>query len=255
MENFILLKDIAKYAVPSMVSTFTIVFSLLINMRILGSIDVNYLYILALYLPINYYLISLYESFRASSIAVSSISKSVEDKYFITNNIFILIFFIFITFFISSILFVLCQKIIVRLLHVYSFYQIIFIHFGFCMILVSSFICLNHVFIAIFYGIGKPRTSMLLTIAAAIASCLLTYLLSFYFKLRLFSFVFSTFISYLGVIFFSILSTDFAPKILSFIFSKSVESIELIGVTTCIPLFFNIPKSSLLPIPSSLASS
>ena len=204
MENLTILKNIAKYAVPTTVSTFATIFSVLINLKILGTINANYLYILALYIPLNYYLISLYESFRASAIAISSIAQGVEDKEFLSSNIAILSLFVLFIFLISGLFFLFSQHAVVGLLHVNVIERFVFIQFSFYMILISIFICLSYIFVSTFYGIGRPKVGMGLTLASAVLNCLFTYVLGYYFHLQLLSYPLAIVISYFSVGFISI---------------------------------------------------
>jgi len=65
--------SILKLVIPAMISSLSGLMTILICMRLLGQADVNNYYLLAIFLPINYLMVALYESIRAASLTLSSV--------------------------------------------------------------------------------------------------------------------------------------------------------------------------------------
>ncbi|MBD1584441.1 MATE family efflux transporter [Pseudoalteromonas sp. S16_S37] len=68
-----------KLAIPILLTTVFSVLSVLVNTKILGEVNNDYLYILAIYVPVSIYIVALLESFQAAGFAFSGMAQGSGD--------------------------------------------------------------------------------------------------------------------------------------------------------------------------------
>lgn len=84
------LSEVYALAVPIMLSSAISVGSLLVNTRILAAANTDYLYILAIYLPVSILIIALLEAFQAVCFAFSSQAKGSNDMTLFSKRLTVL---------------------------------------------------------------------------------------------------------------------------------------------------------------------
>ncbi len=72
------IKKIMALATPLVVANFILVTLILVNTSILGNSNPHYFYYLALYMPINYVMLAIYESFRTSSMGITQLCQAKQ---------------------------------------------------------------------------------------------------------------------------------------------------------------------------------
>lgn len=194
--NIAITKDILKFAIPATLSALLSVVAILVNMRNVGMHSQGSLYILAMFLPINYFLISIYETNRASALALTARwHKNINQKeswIYIGSLLAISALVIVISFCVVSIL----QHELVKFFHVDIAYQAVFITFSKNMLLLGILVCASYIFIAVFYASDRPLVALVLSIFSTLLHCIFTYLLAFYYGQGISGYVYATLISY-----------------------------------------------------------
>jgi Na+-driven multidrug efflux pump len=228
------IEKILALALPMSGATIITLIAVLINCHILGAKNSWNLYLLALYIPVNYYLISIYEMIKSCVIVMSSRITLLDEK---TKNL-------------SSILTLMITSIILLLISGVVFYFLWrynsplkgnidnenYCYFVLSMMGSSVFVCCFNIVNSFYCGMQKKKFSFLLTAIAASLSCILTALFTNYFKWPIINYAISTSISYslVSIYAFFRLKSDYKIHFNQFIMNRSsliftFRLIKLIG--------------------------
>ncbi len=164
------LTDIFKLALPGMLAALVNLASTLFCIRMLGQYNSSNYYLFAIFLPINYLLIAIYESVRAASLTLNS--RQIDAM-----NIIAVIILTIITFFILLVFFLVFKGFIFEIIRVNTAEQKQFFYFSIMMIVVGGVNAIAYIFSSTCYAIRKPILGMLLALFMAVLTCGLTRLL------------------------------------------------------------------------------
>jgi len=192
INNIFFINNILELAVPIGISSMLGVLAILINTAILGKTGQYNLYLLALFLPVNYFQIAIFEAFRAPALALSSLHRQSQDQEIFKNKIISLLIIASICILAGALLFEFTQNSLVKIFNIPSIMTQEFIIFTRDMLLTGIFICANYILNSLLYGRGRPRVAMYLSIATVVINCGLTYLLGVYYKLGVHGLVYAT---------------------------------------------------------------
>jgi Na+-driven multidrug efflux pump len=167
-----------KLALPAMISSFSGLMTILVCTRILGQADVNNYYLLAVFLPINYLMIALYESIRAASLVLSSVDAYQGRMNKISLNMASLIVALLIIFIVFLSLFLFFGQWLSPLIGVIPAEQQTFIAFSSAMLACGIVIGMAYIFTSTFFAMRKPFIGMSMAVISALLTCFLTYYFS-----------------------------------------------------------------------------
>jgi Na+-driven multidrug efflux pump len=180
------IRPILGLAIPIAVSNVIGIAAILVNTKILGSVGHYNLYLLALFLPINYFQVAMCEAFRAPALSLLHGSRQELSALLIISSATVIA---------SVVLFEFSKNYLSKAFHVPVTIQQEFLNFTASMLLLGVFICANVILTSVFYGIGKQRLAMGLSVLTAISTCCLTYLFSKYYELGIHGLVYAVSIS------------------------------------------------------------
>lgn len=196
---------ILKLAIPGMTSSLAGLITILVCTRLLGQVDANNYYLLAVFLPINYVMIAFYESIRAASLALSSVDAFQGKLDKISLNIASLIIALLIIFLVFLFLFLgFCQW-IGHWIGVIPAEQQTFIMFSSAMIISGIVTGMVYVFTSTFFAMKKPLIGMSMALLSAVLTCLLTSYFSRFVSPPWLSYVLGSLIAYAGCLLVSLL--------------------------------------------------
>lgn len=206
---------INKLAIPIALTNALGLIAMLINIKILGSLSSHYFYLLSLYLPLNFWVISLFESLKVPSTALTASVYHDGDK----QQIFPLLLFLFVITIIGLLipaLLLLCfPRLFTSLLSVASFSASSFIIFAVTMLFASILMACFFIACGVLNGTNKARLSLLISIFAVILSVLCNWFFCYHTQLGILSLPAATSISY-GVVFSILLYFLFKTGICAF---------------------------------------
>ncbi|MCL5260500.1 MAG: MATE family efflux transporter [Gammaproteobacteria bacterium] len=194
------LKEISKNAIPIIISLSIGVFSVLIVTKILGKINVTNFYILALFLPINFFILSLNEAIRAAIVVLSSPLTPEKDSESIANNIVALLFVTIFVFIFSMLILVICKKFLVSILHVGAEHADAFYYFSLFMMAANILIGFSSILLSTLRALKRPTSGMVLSLFSAAVTILLTFIFGNYYAFGLNSFVLAIIVTHTFVI-------------------------------------------------------
>lgn len=170
---------ILKLAIPISLSNIIGVISVLVNTKILGDVSSYNLYILTLFMPLNFWVISLFESFRVPATSVSAHAYSRGRLDLIGSQIGCLLLMTMIGIIIPLIIVMFSQDAVSYVLSIHSASDFIQFKLFTCYMLPASFI-LSAFFIvcSVFNGIGRHKFAMTVTFLGVFLSTFLNYFLS-----------------------------------------------------------------------------
>lgn len=156
-------------ALPIGSATLIGLIAVLISYHILSASNAHNLYWLALYTPINYYLIALYESLRATSIFIAIKIGWQNNAQKLMMALFIIAGIIVLGS--GSLFYLVCM--LFHLLH----QAVQFYYFCVAMIFSALFVCGFYIITSFYYGLQRKQFSVILSLCAAILQCGLMYIL------------------------------------------------------------------------------
>lgn len=165
---------ILKIAIPAMISSLSGLIAILICTRLLGQADAMNYYLLAVFLPINYVMLAIYESIRSASLTLSTVDAYQGKMDGVSINIVSLVIALLIVFGVFLGLFLCFGKGLGVLIGVISTQQQVFIIFSSAMLASGVVTGIAYIFTSTFFAMKKPLLGMALAIIAALLTCFLT---------------------------------------------------------------------------------
>ena len=165
---------ILELAIPAMISSLSGLITVLICIRLLGQADAHNYYLLAVFLPINYVMIAIYESMRSASLTLSSLDAYQGKLDKISLNIASLIIALAIIFIAFLFLLLILSQQVGHWVGVIAAEQQTFIMFSSIMLTSGIVTGMVYVFTSTFFAMKKPLVGMSVTLSSAFLTCLLT---------------------------------------------------------------------------------
>jgi Na+-driven multidrug efflux pump len=178
------LRNIMSIATPTMLSNLILFGVLLINTRVLGNFKSTYFYYLALFTPINYFMIATYEAFRITSLCLCQ--ACARNQATLLANIKNLMCLAIIIISAITLLYVLCNN-------NSSYFNITisadreFFWFVISMLIAANFIVFNSIIHGALYALKLQKISLIIIITTSCSLCLLNYILLHNFKVGIFA--------------------------------------------------------------------
>jgi Na+-driven multidrug efflux pump len=189
-----LLKDNLALAFPILFSSLVVIGSAMINAKIVAYSSYEAWYLLGLFLPLGYLALGLLEAGRVCAIRTinSSSTFSFSLKRLRTLNAVFILPFVLLAVFLF-----LAGKMGFNVFNVHADLVAQFYNFSASYLLAYLFVSCNSVFNAALFGLGKAKLASLLIISISLLSIALTFLLTRFAHLGLFSIVLATAGAYL----------------------------------------------------------
>lgn len=193
------LKNISEIALPMMISNLVLITSILINTSILGNYNKIYFYYLALFMPVNYILMAIYEACRITSLNLCQIARIHKQSCLsyvyrlIPVSAFIMLILICSSYFLSFANITLGLK---------PRQELLFLYFTISMLLSGLFVSFNSIINGSLYAIGKQKVSSMIVFVTSALVCLLNYVFLNHFNFGVFSLAISIILinAFIGVI-------------------------------------------------------
>jgi len=181
--------NILKFALSIIAGNIILVFTSLLNMRLLGKFDHNILYILTMFSPIYYFLLAFQESFRSASIVIASRYKQIGRIRHVIRDI---LFIALICNILVAIIFCLCTDWMTNSMHVNEILKHRFKIYSKEMVFINFILMVNIILNAIVLGFGFHRASFMFNIVMCVCTSILLILQINYFHQGLDGFVIAT---------------------------------------------------------------
>ena len=189
---------VTRLAIPISLANVAGLLAILINMRIVGAISSYYIYILTLFLPLNFWIVSLFESFRVPAVVVAAaVADHPNKRSEMGSQLILLLFLTFIGVLLPILVFVCMPSFIKDALVVPSIADFnYFKKFAIFMLSTSFFMASFFISSAILNGIRKEKLAMSMTLMAIFTNTLLILLFIYRFNFGLFGLPLATGINY-----------------------------------------------------------
>ncbi|NNM59325.1 MAG: MATE family efflux transporter [Legionellales bacterium] len=172
----LIIKELIKFSVPGVISTVAGLMTILVCTRILGDMDKGNYYLLAVCLPVSYFLLAIYESFKAATITL--LAKEADKSSFFITIIIPLVIASCLVFIITLLSFIFLYKEIFYLLKVPSFFYGSTYYFCSSLILANALTGVFYIFLAAFIALKKPLIAATFSVFISVLICVFTYLFS-----------------------------------------------------------------------------
>jgi len=201
-------KPILKLALPMCGSSILMLLGNLINLRNVGMHQPHNLYLLALYLPVTYLLLAIFEAMRVCGVYLL-IQKKQDPRRSLLNIIFLL----WISIVILLLLFQVSYGWFIAAFELNASDASDFYRFTFAMIGLGAIGGAYYILTSGLYALSRGRLAIILNVLTTVVGCLVTYYCVRYWHLGIFSIVWGTGLSSLLFL-----------VLLSFVFNSLLES-------------------------------
>lgn len=191
-DTFNNIMQIIKFSTPVILASISSVLANILCTRILGMERGGNLYLLAIFLPISYALIGIFETIR-----IASLSYSRAPKKNLILNIVSLVLIIFLIFLFLMIVFLIFENQMISIFNVRHGYRDQFTEFTVGMLISGFIMGLSSALTTSLAGIRKIYSAMFISMLASSLVVLLSYLMAYRIGLGLGGYVLAIFLAYL----------------------------------------------------------
>jgi len=172
-------KKIISLAWPIALTNVVSLIAVLVNTKIVANISSHYLYILSLYLPLNYFVISLFESLKVPATTIAAIAHGEKKYHLINEKLWLLYGVVFVCLAIPIILVISFPKLTAFLFSITNTDVLFeFQRFSIWMLVAAFGLTLFYISLSLYNGLSQPRKALIFSLSAIVLSSILTLVLA-----------------------------------------------------------------------------